>query len=151
MGGIYEMLSFIVFFCLGLFYGNVLEYIIHRYVFHKIGRKKQSIFRYHLKGHHVLSKKNNFIDLTTSKVENWGLFLLVMFHIPFFWINLGFWAGISLYALLFKIMHGYQHSNPSFTKKWMKWHWNHHMTNPNENYGVVAPWADYLFGTRKKR
>jgi len=31
----------------------------------------------------------------------------------------------------------------------MKWHWDHHMKNPNKNYGVVAPWSDWLFRTRK--
>lgn len=145
------MVAFIVSFLLGLFYGNFLEYVIHKHVFHKMGRKKESMFRYHLRGHHVLAKKNGFVDLTASQVENWGLVALMVVHLPFFWLSIPFWVGINLYSVLFKLMHGIQHSYPNFTKKWMKWHWDHHMANPNENFGVVAPWCDYLFGTRKKR
>ena len=145
------MVAFFVLFLFGLFYGNLLEYVIHRYIFHKMGRKKDSIFRYHLKGHHVLARKNNFVDLTASQVENWGLVALMVVHLPFFWFSVPFWVGINLYSVLFKLMHGVQHSNPNFTKRWMKWHWDHHMSNPNENFGVVAPWADYIFGTRKNR
>ena len=150
MGRDYEMLIGVLLFCLGLFYGNFLEYIIHRYVFHKMGRKKESLFRYHLKGHHVLSKKQGFVDLTESKVESVGLLILIIVHIPFYFLVFPLWLGVTLYALAFKFIHGFQHKHPEFTQKWMKWHWDHHMSNPNNNFGVVAPWCDYLFGTRKK-
>ena len=150
MSGVAFMISIFVLFCLGLFYGNFLEYIIHRYVFHKMGRKKGSMWGYHLRGHHVLSRKNGFIDLTASQVENWGLIFIMVVHLPFFWLSIPFWFGINLYATLFKVLHGYQHSHPKLTQKYMKWHWDHHMKSPNVNFGVVAPWCDYLFGTRKK-
>ena len=145
------MLYFFLFFVLGLFYGNFLEYVIHRYVFHKMGRKKRSIWRYHLSGHHVLSKKDGFIDLTKSNVETIGLILLILIHTPLFFMIFPVWLGVTLYAIGFNFLHGFQHRHPEFTKKWMKWHWDHHMKNPNENFGVVAPWSDYLFGTRKNR
>tara|TARA_R110001583_G_scaffold8208_3_gene39680 strand:+ start:678 stop:1115 length:438 start_codon:yes stop_codon:yes gene_type:complete len=143
------MLYFFGFLFLGLLYGNFLEYVIHKHLFHKMGRKKNSIWGYHLRGHHVLSKKNGFIDLTASQVENWGLIFLMVVHLPFFWLSIGFWLGINIYSILFKVLHGFQHSHPEFTKKYMKWHWDHHMKNPNKNFGVVAPWSDYLFRTRK--
>ena len=145
------MIAAFVLFFLGLFYGNFLEYVIHRYTFHKLGKKKNSIWRYHLKGHHVLSKKQNFVDLTESSIETVGMVLLILFHTPLYFVALPFWAGVTLYALAFKFLHGWQHKHPELTKKFMKWHWDHHMKNPNENFGVVAPWCDYLFGTRKDR
>ena len=126
-------------FVLGFLYGSILEYVIHRYVFHKLGKKKNSIFSYHL------------IDLTMSKVEFYGLIALVAIHLPVLYISFGFWLGVTLFAIAFKILHGIQHANPEFTKKYMKWHWDHHMKNPNENYGVVATWSDWIFGTRKNR
>lgn len=137
-------------FVLGFLYGSFLEYVIHRFIFHRLGRKKKSLWSYHLKGHHVLAKKNNFIDLTESNIESIGMFFLIAIHTPIFFISFGAWAGITIYALAFKYLHHYQHSNPEFTKKYMKWHWNHHMKNPNKNFGVVVPWMDYIFGTRKK-
>ena len=137
-------------FVLGFLYGSFLEYVIHRFVFHKLGHKKKSIWSYHIKGHHVLSRKNNFIDLTESQAESVGMVFLVLLHFPLISISLGAWLGVTLYALSFKIIHGIQHRNPEFTKNHMKWHWDHHMKSPNKNFGVVVPWMDYLFGTRKK-
>ena len=137
-------------FIVGFLYGSLLEYVIHRYVFHKLGRKKKSLWSYHLKGHHVLSRKNNFMDLTESNIESIGMFLLILIHVPLFFLNFGAWLGVTLYALAFKYLHGYQHKHPEFTKKYMKWHWEHHMKDPNKNFGVVVPWMDYFFGTRKK-
>ena len=137
-------------FVLGFLYGSFLEYFIHRYVFHKMGKKRGSIFSYHLRGHHKLAAKNNFIDLTTSRVEFYGLIILVLLHLPIVYVSFGFWMGVTVFAIFFKILHGIQHARPSFTKKYMKWHWDHHMKTPNKNFGVVVPWMDYIFGTRKK-
>ena len=137
-------------FIIGFLYGSLLEYMIHRFIFHKLGHKKKSIWAYHLRGHHVLSKKNNFIDLTESQVESAGMMFLILAHTPLFFVSFGTWLGVILYALAFKYLHGFQHKHPEFTKKYMKWHWDHHMKSPNKNFGVVVPWMDYLFGTRKK-
>ncbi len=137
-------------FVLGFLYGSFLEYMIHRFVFHKLGHKKKSIWSYHIKGHHVLSRRNNFIDLTESKAESIGMLFLVLIHLPLVYMSFGAWIGVTLYAIFFKVLHGVQHRNPEFTKKYMKWHWDHHMKSPNKNFGVVVPWMDYLFLTRKK-
>ena len=137
-------------FIFGFLYGSLLEYVVHRYVFHKLGHKKGSVWSYHLKGHHVLSRKNNFVDLTESKIESVGMAFLVLIHVPLFFVNFGAWLGVTSYALSFKYFHEFQHRHPEFTKKYMKWHWDHHMKSPNKNYGVVVPWMDYLFRTRKK-
>ena len=137
-------------FVIGFLYGSLLEYLIHRFVFHRLGRKRGSIWSYHLKGHHKLSSKNNFIDLTESKAESVGMMLLILVHTPLFFVNFGLWLGVTSYALAFKYLHGYQHKNPEFTKKYMKWHWDHHMRASNKNFGVVVPWMDYIFRTRKK-
>lgn len=137
----------IIGFLLGLVYASFLEWGIHKYLFHKLGRKKDSIFAYHLRGHHVLAKKNGFVDLTASRVESVGMMFLILLHIPVIFYSVSFWAAITLYALAFKFLHGYQHSNPEFTKKHMKWHWDHHMKNPNKNYNVVLPIADKIMRT----
>ena len=43
-----------------------------------MGRKKGSIWSYHLKGHHKLAKKQGFVDLTESPVETIGLVSLLI-------------------------------------------------------------------------
>ena len=137
-------------FVLGFLYGSVLEYGIHDVIFHRLGKKKGSMWAYHLKGHHVLSRKNNFVDLTESKIESLGMMLLILIHLPIIVFNFGFWFGVTLHAVAFNVLHGLQHRHPEFTKKYMRWHWEHHMKDSNKNFGVVTPWMDYLFGTRKK-
>jgi hypothetical protein len=64
-------------FVIGFLYGSFLEYWAHRYVFHKLGRKKGSVWSYHLKGHHKLSRRDGFIDLTESKAESVGMMLII--------------------------------------------------------------------------
>jgi len=83
-------------FVLGFLYGSLLEYVVHRFVFHKLGHKKKSIWAYHLRGHHVLSKKNNFIDLTESKAESVGMMFLILIHTPLFFVSFGAWLGVTL-------------------------------------------------------
>ena len=137
-------------FFLGFMYGNLLEWLIHKYLFHGLGKKKNSIFSYHLKEHHVTAKKNNFVDKKISLIETAGMVLIIAVHVPVCYISTSFFAGIMLYAILFNIIHGYQHRNPEFCKKYMPWHWEHHMKNSNKNFGVVVDWSDRVFRTRKK-
>ena len=135
---------------LGLLYANFLEWFVHKYIFHKLGKKRGSIWAYHLKEHHKTARKNNFVDKKVSKIEIFGMIFLVLIHLPFLWISVGFFAGTAIYAVAFKIIHEYQHRNPEFTKKYMRWHWEHHMKDSNKNFGVVACWADHYLKTRKK-
>lgn len=133
----------------GFVYASFLEWFIHKYLYHKVGKNKNSIFSYHLKEHHVIARKNNFIDQKSSLVETVGLFLLVAIHLPLMFINIGAFISVMLYAVAFSILHSKQHKDPEFTKKYFKWHWEHHMKNPNKNFGVVTCWIDYLLKTRK--
>ena len=64
--------------------------------------------------------------------------------------RLHFFAGASLYAILFSVIHNYSHKNPEWTKKWIPWHYDHHMKYQNDNMNVVLPIFDYIMGTRKK-
>ena len=114
------------FFCLGLFYGNLLEYVIHRYVFHKWGRKKGSIWSYHLRGHHRLAKKQGFVDLTESPVETVGLIALLIIHAPLWLVSIPMLTGVYLYAIAFSFIHGWMHKHPEISQKWFKWHWESH-------------------------
>ena len=139
-------------FVFGFLYGSLLEYLIHDLVFHRMGKKKGSIWSYHLRGHHALAKKNKFLDQTKSKVETYGLLILIAIHLPLLLVSVGFTIGVVTYAVAFNLLHGFQHRHPEFTKKYMKWHWDHHM-GPREcveaNWCVTFPLFDYVMGTRK--
>ena len=49
-------------FFVGFIHGSLIEYLVHRYLFHGLGKKKDSIFAYHLRDHHLVSRRNDFID-----------------------------------------------------------------------------------------
>ena len=49
-------------FALGIVYASFLEWWIHKKLFHEYGRKKDSVFAFHLRDHHVVAKRNEFVD-----------------------------------------------------------------------------------------
>ena len=134
----------------GFVYASFLEWFIHKYLYHGIGKNKDSIFSYHLKEHHVIARKNDFLDHKFSIVETVGLILLILIHIPVVFLNVGAFISIMSYAIAFNFLHSKQHKDSEFAKKYFRWHWEHHMKNPNKNFGVVTCWVDYILKTRKK-
>ena len=134
---------------LGLTYGSFLEWWIHKKLFHEHGRKKDSPFAFHLRDHHVVAKKNNFIDERLSSIETGGLFFLMLIHFPIMWFSHLFFLATILYAVAFFLLHNYGHRNDAYAKKYQSWHWNHHMKNPNSNWNVVLPIADWIMRTNK--
>ena len=35
-----------------------------------------------------------------------------------------------------------------WAKRWVPWHYDHHMGGKEANWGVLLPWIDHLLGTR---
>ena len=136
-------------FILGTIYASFLEWWIHKYLFHVRGKKKNSLFAYHLRDHHVVAKRNNFTDIRMSIVETVGLFFLAIIHLPIFYISPMFYSATVIYAVAFFILHNYAHRNPKWAKVYQPWHWDHHMKNPNSNWNVVLPIADWIMRTNK--
>ena len=136
-------------FILGTIYASFLEWWIHKYLFHVRGRKKDSLFAYHLRDHHAVAKKNNFIDIRMSVIETFGLLFLAIIHLPVFYISCMFYFATVIYAVAFFVLHNYGHRNPKWAKIYQPWHWSHHMKNPNSNWNVVLPIADWIMKTNK--
>ena len=143
------MISALLFFA-GFCYGSFLEHFVHRYLFHKLGRKKESIFSFHLRGHHLVSRRNEFVDKSFSYREALGIPIALIIHLPFLWISLSAYFGMSIYGILFVIIHNSLHHFPAFSKKFFWWHWNHHMRNQNKSFNVVFPLADVVLGTLER-
>jgi hypothetical protein len=135
----------------GLIYGNVIEYLVHRYLYHGLGKAENSAFGFHLREHHLISRKNGFYDTKASALEQFGAPILAMMHFPTMWISPGFFFGTILYGILFSIVHTFLHHHPKFSQKYFWWHWNHHMKNQNQSWNVVFPLTDWLTGTLEKR
>ena len=137
-------------FFMALIYGAAIEWGVHKYLFHGWGKKKYSIFAFHLRDHHVTCLKNKFHDPKISPLEWGGVIFLIFIHSPILWWSPSFFAGATLYAFLFGFIHNISHKYPEWTKKWFPWHYDHHMKYQNDNMNVVLPIFDYVMGTRKK-
>ena len=137
-------------FILGLIYGSFLEWGVHKYLFHELGKNKNSIFAFHLREHHINCINNQNEDNRFTLRENLGIAVLTLLHLPIFFLSSSFYYGLAAYGLAFIICHKLIHKNAEWGKKWVPWHWDHHMAHQNHNMNVVIPIADHILGTRKK-
>ena len=137
-------------FILGFVYASVIEWAVHKYLFHEMGKKRGSKFSFHIREHHLNCLKNGNIDRNFSKRELPGILFLLLTHLPLYYLLPYFYYALCLYGVLFVLIHNFTHIWPQVGKKYIPWHWDHHMRYQNHNFNVVAPIADYMFGTRKK-
>lgn len=131
----------------GILYANLLEYVVHRFLFHGLGRSGSSIFAFHLRSHHLVSRRDGFYDTRISRNEMLGMPVLALFHLPLLIAFPAFYYTIVAYAFFFIVVHNALHHYPHFAKRYFWWHWNHHMRNQNKSWGVVLPITDILTGT----
>jgi|TARA_Y100001963_G_scaffold42062_1_gene58961 hypothetical protein len=119
-------------------------------LFHGLGKKRESVFAFHLRQHHIIARKNNFVDKKLSVHEFLGIPALIILFLPIYFLSTPLFYGMTLYAIAFVVLHNLQHKYPKITKKYFWWHWNHHMKNQNKSWNVVLPIADILTGTLEK-
>ncbi len=137
-------------FLLGFVYASIVEWAIHKYLFHELGKKKGSKFSFHIRDHHINCLKSGNRDRHFSHREIPGILFLLLINFPVVYFLPSFYYAMCTYGALFIITHNIAHIWPQFGKKYIPWHWDHHMKYQNHNFNVVLPIADYLFGTRKK-
>lgn len=149
-------------FILGLIYANFAEWFIHKYILHKLGKKKFQFnqFSFHWKNHHKNARKYQFYDFdylepllkwNSKTKEIIGLSLLIISHLPLLLYLPYFVMAAYLHVIVYYFIHQWAHTNPQHAKKYLKWHWDHHMgSNQDTNWCVTYPLADYILGTRIK-
>lgn len=155
------MIFFAIQIFLGFLYGNLIEWIAHRYFLHNLGKRKDSVFSFHWHRHHKNCRKNSYLDfdyfdnnllrMDARGKEVLSLFGLALLHFPLIFILPWMYAASCFWIFLYYYVHMKSHIDPAWGKKWFVWHYQHHMgKNQDANYGVVAPWWDWIFGTRIK-
>lgn len=144
---------------LGLLYGNFMEWAMHKYVLHHLGRKSRTnFFSFHWHEHHRKSRINKFLDDDYKKpITNWdargkeafGLGVLWLAHAWLFFFFPVFAITLTYCVVNYYYTHKWAHQHPVWAKMYLRWHWEHHMgQNQDANYCVTQPWCDYFFGTR---
>jgi sterol desaturase/sphingolipid hydroxylase (fatty acid hydroxylase superfamily) len=135
----------------GLFTWTLMEYVLHRYVFH-IDEYFPSLKRFHYIVHgvhheHPKDRERLFMPPVPGTLI---AFLMFSFWYLFFNLNaFALMAGISNGYLFYSYIHYTLHtkpSNPYFHRLWSH-HAKHHYKYPDKAFGVSSPLWDIVFGT----
>ena len=137
---------------IGWLYGHIFEYAAHKYILHDRKRFK-NVFRNHFKTHHNLSRKNEMYDenynrLISSKFEIVSLLSILILHFPVIFL-FPYFYGILIWSISsYYFLHRLSHLNVKWGKKWLPWHYEHHMGKDQHiNWGVRLPIIDKIFKT----
>jgi sterol desaturase/sphingolipid hydroxylase (fatty acid hydroxylase superfamily) len=133
---------------------QLLEYVLHRFVFHLDARSeplRRLVYHAHLAHHENPKAVDNFFASLWLSVPIASLYFL------FAWLLLGkwettvyLWSGLVAGYLVYEYVH-YQahHGRPraALFRYLKKYHLLHHHRTPDLRFGVTSPAIDYLFGT----
>jgi hypothetical protein len=143
---------------LGLLYANALEWVLHKYVLHGLGRKKSSFFSFHWHDHHKSARKHDMLDEAYRRpLRDWnpqtkelaGLLGLAVLHAPLVPIAPLFSLTLGYSAVHYYRTHKRAHLDPEWAKVHVPWHVDHHLgADQDANWCVTRPWFDILMGTR---
>ncbi len=143
---------------IGLFYANAVEWVVHKYVLHGLGKKKGSMFSFHWKAHHRSSRQFEMYDPDYEKPiydpggrgkEVAGILAIMAVHTPLAPVAPWFTAAVWYAGLNYLYKHKKCHLDVEWGKKHMRSHYDHHMgVNQDTNWCVTRPWFDLLMGTR---
>lgn len=143
---------------LGIVVANAGEWLIHKHVLHGLGADRESYWAFHWHDHHRHARRNSFRDEAYERSvfepggkskEALGILSMAAAVSPLFpvapWFVGTLWAsGAAYYAV-----HRQSHLNPAWARKWVPWHYDHHMgANQHANWCVTFPLMDYVMGTR---
>jgi len=140
-------------------YSHILEWVLHKYVLHGLGKNKKSRWASHWHTHHRSSRKNDNYDTDYSKGlfhygvrgEILGLLVLGIVHIPTILISPLLYYTLIVCAIRYFKIHKKSHLDTEWCKKHLPWHYDHHMgKNQDANWGVTTDWVDRAVGTRIK-
>jgi sterol desaturase/sphingolipid hydroxylase (fatty acid hydroxylase superfamily) len=143
------------FFVIGVLIWTLLEYIIHRHIFHyepKTRWGKQLHFIVH-GVHHDYPNDATRLVMPPSVSIPLALFFWILFAVVFGRvapaISAGFAFGYVCYDSIHYATHHFAMNNRA--GRWLKqYHLRHHFKDDQAGYGVSSPLWDYVFGTTRK-
>lgn len=146
-------------FALGLLYSNAGEWVIHKYVLHGLGRRRESFWSFHWHEHHKNSRRNGNVDPDYERgLRGWNgqtkeaLALLgaAILHLPLAPVAPWFTAGVLYSTARYYRVHKRSHQDPAWAREHLPWHVDHHLgPNQHANWCVSRPWFDVIMGTRE--
>lgn len=144
-----------LYFILGTLTFTLIEYLIHRYLFHiPTTNEKRAKFQHFVHGiHHDYPKDKDRLAMpplasALLSVAFFYLFSFIMGDMAFGFFP-GFIFGYIAYLGVHYIVHAYQPPKNIFKWLWI-YHGMHHYKYPNAYFGVSSPLWDYVFRTIPK-
>lgn len=142
----------ITLFVTGFFGFTLLEYIMHRFLYHGTPKsEKTERFYYTIHGvHHEFPKDRSRLampPLLSALLGGilFGLFYLAMGVYVYAFLP-GFLAGYSTYLFIHFAIHAFKPPKNFFKTLWVN-HSIHHYKEPDRLFGVTFPLWDYVFRT----
>lgn len=145
-------------FAVGMVASNALEWAVHKYVLHGLGKKKGTYWSFHWHEHHRNVKKNGMLEpmyeeplhRAPSKVKELvGIVSGAAMATPLLPVAPGFVLAGWVSAGAYYYVHKKSHLDPEWATKWVPWHVDHHLGPDQEkNLCVTWPLWDWVMGTR---
>ena len=143
----------------GIFIWTLLEYGLHRFVFHiqipvPNPHLRELLNASHL-GHHAAPRDpgkvlvNPIFGLVVSATLYAALFALLRDAFSVSGVMAGIWMGFLYYEAVHYRVH-FSLSGSGFVARQRRTHFYHHFTNNKRCFGVTSPLWDYVFGTLMK-
>ncbi len=152
-----KVLLFVVLsFFIGVFIWTLLEYLIHRFVFHyhpKSEKGKKISFLIH-GVHHSYPRDRTRLVMPLPVSIPLAIIFYFLFKIIFGEYHYTYFAGLVFGYLCYDYIHYATHHFPMKRGigKFLKvYHLKHHFRNENKSFGVSSPLWDYVFGTTPER
>lgn len=143
-------------FIVGFLAFTLLEYIMHKYVFHMLPSNSfKKDLQYKIHGvHHDYPKDKDRLAMppllsATLAVVFFFFFKLIMGNLAYGFLP-GFLFGYTSYLFVHYIVHAWQPPNNIFKELWIH-HGIHHYKDQERAFGVSSPLWDLIFGTMPKR
>jgi len=142
-------------FLLGVLIWTLLEYLIHRYVFHyepksRLGKQ----FHFIVHGvHHDYPNDARRLVMPPSISIPLAFFFYGLFLVIFGRLASGVFAGLVFGYVCYDMLHYATHHFPMKTGLWLwlkQYHLRHHYKDDHVGYGISSPLWDYIFGTTRK-
>lgn len=141
-------------YLLGLFAWTLVEYMVHRWVFHWVPKTPVAealLKRFHIEHHRVPADQTQVCLPPFLLFPVWSLsflgFALLGANTA---ASLVFICGFALMQVIYDITHfstHYMEPSNGILKRLKKQHMLHHFADEKKRFGVTTPFWDYVFGT----
>jgi 4-hydroxysphinganine ceramide fatty acyl 2-hydroxylase len=142
-------------FVLGILLWTLLEYLIHRYIFHyepksHLGKR----LHYIVHGvHHDYPNDARRLVMPPSISVPLAVLFYILFLLIFGRLAPGVFAGLVFGYVCYDMLHYATHHFPMKHGLWLwlkQYHLRHHYKDDDAGFGISSPLWDFVFGTTRK-